>query len=590
VKGSFRKIDQQKTRYSKRDASAVTAGDDAGNSQSRKGVGASHRVLTLGFGAAMNRAIDLHESTSRLRNRARAAEESAAFRAPLVAAVVVLYLGLTLFVAARKQPWSDEGSFASPAWNLAFRGFMGTTLIEEQGSGLPGLNRRTYWNPPLGILLQALSFRLFGFGIVTIRLPSILAGLLLGGAWYAIVRRLAGRRAPAALAALFVLTDYGVLMAATSARYDLMCAAFGALGWALYLTLRERSLALSLAAAGAAVAASGLTHPIGIVYLLGLVLLVLGKDRRRLTWRAAAPAALPFLLAGAAWGLYILQDPAAFAEQFRFNLATGDRGRALSALADPRAFLEALRTEADDRYLRAFGLKEHWPGNTGPIHLKALILIGYLAGVCLSVSMPAIRGSPGFRPILALFGLVLLFLTFGEGQRGAVYLVHILPLYGCLLALAVRWLAARRPLVAGLAAAGVAGFLVLQLGGAALRGIQDTYGRRHEPAMSWLRERVRPGELVMGSTACAFGLGLDRGLLSDTTLGYRSGRVPDWIVVDDFFRESFAADPIRRPEVHRHVRELMRGYDKVYDRNGYEIYRPQRGADQSAAASWSAEG
>lgn len=47
------------------------------------------------------------------------------------------------------------------------------------------------------------------------------------------------------------------------------------------------------------------------------------------------------------------------------------------------------------------------------------------------------------------------------------------------------------------------------------------------------------------------------------------------IVVDDFLRESFADDAARRPEVYRHIQDVLARHDQVFDRDGVELYRPR---------------
>ena len=49
----------------------------------------------------------------------------------VAASVFVLYLLLTAGTAASKRPWSDEGWFASPAYNLITNGHMGTSVLES---------------------------------------------------------------------------------------------------------------------------------------------------------------------------------------------------------------------------------------------------------------------------------------------------------------------------------------------------------------------------------------------------------------------------------------------------------------------------
>lgn len=493
-------------------------------------------------------------------------------RIAFAAGAIGVYLVLAIWASFAKEPWSDEGSFASPAYNLAFRGFAGTTIIDEQSSGLIGIHAHTYWNPPLGMLVHALSFKWFGFHLVVMRLPSILMGLVAALSWFVIVRQLTGRTLlPYAVMAL-MLCDYTFVMSASMARYDMMCAGFGALGLASYLSLRDRSIGLALLVANGALVAAGLSHPLGIVYLLGLAGLVF-RDRKRLGPGSLALAAIPYVVGGLAWGLYILEDPQSFVTQFRSNLVGGGRARGLSL--DP---FVTLWSEIDDRYLRAFGLREHTPGNAGPVYLKAFILCVYFAGAIAALAMRKIRGQPGVRTIAGLFVLVFAFLTFGEGQRGAVYLVHVIPFYACLLALVAADLLARRNAWTWFAAPVLAAFVALQLGGTVTRAAQNTFGRRYAPAMAYVRAHACKDELVVGSVAGVFGVDLDGRFVADNRLGYYSGADPDWIVVDDFLRESFALDRANRPEIARHIDQVLASHVKVFEGDGTEVYRANRPA------------
>ncbi|MGE5184576.1 MAG: ArnT family glycosyltransferase [Acidobacteriota bacterium] len=493
-------------------------------------------------------------------------------RIAVAAGVIGLYLVLALWVSFAKAPWSDEGSFASPAYNLAFHGFTGTTIVDEQSSGLAGIHAHTYWNPPLGMLVQAGAFRLLGFHLVVMRLPSIVMGLVAALSWFVIVRRLTGRTGLAYAAMTIILCDYTFVMAASLARYDMLCAGFGAAGLALYLSLRDRSMAWALVAANAAIAAAGLSHPLGILYLLGLLVLVV-RDRHRLDVRTVLLATVPYLLGGIAWGLYILQDPASFAIQFHQNLTAGDRGHALS-LTNPVA---TLWSELDGRYLRAFGLKDHTPGNAGPLFLKAFILAVYFAAAIAAFALRGVRRQRGFRTLAILLGVFFLFLTLGEGQRGAVYLVHVMPLYACLLAFVAGELLARRGFWASGTAAVLAAFVALQLGGTVERAAQNTYARRYLPALAYVRAQAGRDELVMGSVAAVFALAPDRDFRADNRLGFYSGDEPAWIVVDDFLRESFALDRARNPEIARHLDAVLARHPKVFSSGGTDVYGPPAG-------------
>ena len=45
-----------------------------------------------------------------------------------------VYLGLGLTDVFMRAPWCDEAWFGNPAYNLAYKGFMGTTVLEPSGS------------------------------------------------------------------------------------------------------------------------------------------------------------------------------------------------------------------------------------------------------------------------------------------------------------------------------------------------------------------------------------------------------------------------------------------------------------------------
>jgi len=59
---------------------------------------------------------------------------------------IAVYIVLALLQASAKSTWSDEGWFASPALNLAYHGFLGTTVLYNPH--LPRIQQHTYWILP----------------------------------------------------------------------------------------------------------------------------------------------------------------------------------------------------------------------------------------------------------------------------------------------------------------------------------------------------------------------------------------------------------------------------------------------------------
>src|SRR5207248_386185 len=125
-------------------------------------------------------------------------------------------------------------------------------------------------------------------------------------------------------------------------------------GLALFLKYRERNFNQAIFLSNLFVAASGLTHPLGILYLAALIFLVLYFDGTKvLGFKPLLVSAVPYLVGGAAWGMYILEDPKDFVAQFSMCLRAGGR---MSAWSAP---FHSLWTELMERYLRSFGLGAH---------------------------------------------------------------------------------------------------------------------------------------------------------------------------------------------------------------------------------------
>ena len=216
-----------------------------------------------------------------------------------LALVLTLYVVMAYIYALIKPQWCDEVWQMVPAANLAFNGYLG--MGEQTTVFFPTLGSEThmYWYPPLSHVSLAGWFKVFGYGLMEARLHTIAWGVVLlcgvsrvsqvnrrkypwhySGIW----KYLCEHNAWAGVwAALIVALDYNFL-GCSDARPDIMCAALGV--WAI----ATRSAWLAVAAA--------LAHPFGVLYIV-----VLAVIKRKVEW-------VPYLVAAALWGLYIMQDPA----------------------------------------------------------------------------------------------------------------------------------------------------------------------------------------------------------------------------------------------------------------------------------------
>src|ERR1035437_6204547 len=101
-------------------------------------------------------------------------------------------------LASTRAPWNDEGWFADPAYTLLTEGYMGSPIIHPRGTWLAaeltGIQTHTYWIMPGSPLLQALWYRIFGFGLLQMRAISLSAGLVAIWAWAFLVWRVTQNR------------------------------------------------------------------------------------------------------------------------------------------------------------------------------------------------------------------------------------------------------------------------------------------------------------------------------------------------------------------------------------------------------------
>lgn len=487
--------------------------------------------------------------------------------------VLLLYFGLLFAHAKTLRPINDEADFADPAANFAENGSLGSRTLETQG-GFLRVDQHTYYMFPLNLVVLAGWYRLTGESLMSIRLLSFLWNTIFLAEWAALLWLLLRNRSLVLLCTVLLAFDFRIMFAGSFGRYEPMVAALGFGGYVAYLYLRERSLNLAVVVSQACIVAAGITHPNGLMFFVGLLVLTLALDRTRIGFRHVALAAVPYVVGAIGWSAYALQD----FEAFRSQLTANSGGRV--SLFHP---LQAVANEIN-RYRRAFGLGEHAASHSGPIFLKALALVAYLIGLAGVVGRPALRNKPGIRLLLLLFGVHLLYQTFFDGIKFEYYLVHIIPFYTVFLGIFLFDLFERRAVPAVALGGFVLGLIALQAGGIVLKIRANTFGNNYQPAVQYLLSHARPGELIMGDCNLGFGLGFTPRLVDDMTLGFQSHRTPDYFVMDETYHLNLEARRQTHPQEYRFMAcRLSTGFELVYDRNFYQIYRRKPDADTTVA-------
>lgn len=483
----------------------------------------------------------------------------------LLAFAVCIFLFLATWSALTTRPESDEGSFANPALNLAQNGHFGTTVFEPEKQTLLRIEQRTYWVLPLFLLNAAAAFKVFGFSLFAMRGVSIFWGLILLAAWYFIVLKISEDRTKAAVCTLFLACSYVVLLTASIGRGDTMCAALGFSAFAVYLWFREHRLLLAVFLSQSLVMLSGLTHFFGILAFFGLIFLTFYYDFRLLGWKHFLIAAVPYLIGGSAFGMWILQDFEAFKVQFVENAVMSGRMKGFSSP------LSGILGEFTARYPRAFGLFESTAGHSGPIYLKSLMLVGYAIGVLGTIFNQELRRK--YFPLLILTAIYFFTMALIDGQKLAVYLIYIIPFYTVLLGLLICTLWEKRSLPRPLILVSATGFLLLGIGGIAMRCKQNTYSSFYKPAMEFINQNSTQTDLVMGAPESRFALNSNINHIADGKFGMVTGKRPKYIIYDPGTEDSWKESKMFSPDFYEYFPRLLDDdYKIVYENKAYKVY------------------
>jgi 4-amino-4-deoxy-L-arabinose transferase-like glycosyltransferase len=438
---------------------------------------------------------------------------------------------------------------------------------------MDGIEKHTYWMPPVHLLVQAAWYKVFGFGLFTLRSISVLAGAIALLAWYSAISTLTANRAIALLATAILAADPHFLLYAALGRPDMLCGALGSVGLALYLHYRDRSLTKALLFGHGFAAASCLTHPCGVLYASSLVLLTLYFDRRRIGWTAVASAATPYLIAASAWGVYILQAPTQFVHQFFGNISgiateftSASRG---SLLASP---LRALRAEYGLRYAGNFGRYATDFADRLPLITLAI----YTLAVACCVFTKRIRNNTGCRALLLIGTFQYVFMALFDGLKGSAYLVHALPLCAAFLAFSIWFYTgtqatSRRTvwIVAPLFAI----FTGIQFESILRDMIHSPERWDYQSAVDFIRREKIPPQIIAGAEF-AFEFGFESGMVDDPRLGYYSGKRPEYIAANPIYRGWINRSATLYPDIHAYqVQLLSHEYRIIFQNANYTIYR-----------------
>lgn len=449
---------------------------------------------------------------------------------------------------------------------------MGTSVLDPHGyilrPELKGLEQHTYWVLPANLLLQTAWYKVVGFSLLAMRSLSILWGILLLPSLFTIGKRLTGDPMVAAFATLLLSTDLLLTQYGASGRMDMMCLSLGFAAQAVYLAWREERPQAALFVSHLLLACAAFTHP-NAIFPLGCLLLLMVRDsfanhRRGEGWGLKpsylACIALPYLIGGAAYWLYIQQDPAAFQAQIAANNYGGE-GRDYY-LKHPLIGI----SEEIMRYRTYYGLG----AGANPLSwikgISLFVLLGGLLGLLLRPRQNWLLIAMALIPIVGL--------TFFN-YKNAYYLIYAIP-YLTLAAAQFyvsQWRSGNRFsrwAIVGLLAA----LVTVNLSGTIRRGFQI---RRNASEYSEIVRLVTPllppQGRIMASPQFAFLFGFDR-TVQDDTMGFFTGKQWDVMIEFRFTDEELENIRQRAPDVAAHREQLLnKQFKEIFHGPSTSVYR-----------------
>jgi hypothetical protein len=472
-----------------------------------------------------------------------------------VSAFLVMYLFLAGGTVRTRLPYIDEGHFAAPAWSLIHNGNTASLTLEECALArawpfrvtLPGVHRHTYWIMPLHAVSQAAWYGVVGFGLDQLRWHSVFWSLVWIFSIGTVVYRFWGDCWVALAAAVLVALDPVALNVSTLGRMDVMCAALGMAGCAWYVHWQDRRRNWAVAGGHSLIVLAGLTHPIGGICGLAMLLWLQRPWLTRADFRIMV---IPYVIGVIGMGAYVLPSLQDFLTQFGAN-AAGRHG-------PWRQPWSILNEELFIRYLPAYGFRKDattvsWFKLMTPLCLGVAVIVAFLR-----------RPKPVAALGFALVPVVVLALV--DSYRTDKYIVYVLPgLVALAVGLGLQPGRHRRLAVATIVALGV-----LYTGATTRLILENRRAVGYAPVVDFLAGK---GGLLIGPAEIAFSANaFDGRLRDDFYLGYCSGRRPAYLIASHGYRLGWESIRTVHPEISAHVqRELREHYRAVLDTPTYQV-------------------
>ena len=472
------------------------------------------------------------------------------------AGALVVFLALTIGYSFTRRPWWNEGLFADVALHFRRFGYLGSSVLASHSyRDIPDVHRYTYWQFPLYLVSLGTWFHIAPGTVESMRIFSVLWGLVYLASWFLFVRRLTRDETLSLFVASVVALDYSCIAAASNGRMEMMCAALGQAALAAYVCLRDSHRTVALSLAGLLGAASLCCHPMGLVTNAFLAILLL-RDWKRLSWSSLLTAGVPYAIAGVFWLSYILRAPQIFMAQLKAN--SGYRLSSVDAV---------FKNIANDSYTRY--LPFYFSRLSGLSELKLFALLFGVVGM-FAVAFNRQLRSNAFGNTILLFALLgYLGVAVMDNMKFPYYLIYTTPIFSaCGAFWAYEQFRHGRKAGRLLAALLLVGFVTAAVAGFTRNIYKNDFAHEYRPAIAAVRQALKHTDIVFGPSEFAFELGFGPQLIDDCSFGLSAGIRPKVYVMHDCCGPSGANDLTWQ----RSRQVLATHYDQVDKFKNYTIY------------------
>ncbi len=213
----------------------------------------------------------------------------------------------------------DEGLFIQPAQNLTEGKGMGTPLLDGL---LPGIDQRTYWQPPVYFLALSAWGKLFGFDLLSARWFNRLLGVLGLLLLFTLARRWGLPSGVSLFCVLWTALDLHYQYDANIARMDMLNLVFLLASVMAFTEGMKSQSELAFLTSGVFGALAVLTHLVSVPAVFALLIyLAVRRSIKQAVWFF-----LPLLLGLLGWLAYALQDWTAFVGQMALQFQRKETG------------------------------------------------------------------------------------------------------------------------------------------------------------------------------------------------------------------------------------------------------------------------